>query len=160
MGIFRKKSLSLLSTLLIVLAFSFSNNTSATTTPTALTSVTLNTTSSVVNLTIPLTWDWLLKWFKPRQPRHSQKRKRGENGATVSHSANVNPNNNGNAGQGNQGNGVGNYPYGNQGSNGNPNGRTGGGGDSIPLDGGLSILLLGAAAFGVKKLHDKKNDKL
>ena len=30
------------------------------------------------------------------------------------------------------------------------------GGDSIPLDGGLSILLLGAAAFGVKKLRDTK----
>ena len=28
--------------------------------------------------------------------------------------------------------------------------------DSIPLDGGLSILLLGAAAFGVKKLRDTK----
>ena len=30
------------------------------------------------------------------------------------------------------------------------------GGDSIPLDGGLSVLLLGAAAFGVKKLRDTK----
>ena len=29
-------------------------------------------------------------------------------------------------------------------------------GDKIPLDGGLSILLLGAAAFGVKKLRDNK----
>ena len=77
------------------------------------------------------------------------------NGATIEHSANVNENgNNGYAGEGNQGNGVGNYPYGNQGSNDNPNGRTGG--DSIPLDGGLAILLLGAAAFGVKKLHDYK----
>ncbi|WP_299550166.1 PID-CTERM protein-sorting domain-containing protein [Seonamhaeicola sp.] len=28
--------------------------------------------------------------------------------------------------------------------------------DSIPLDGGLGILLLGAAAFGVKKLRGKK----
>lgn len=28
--------------------------------------------------------------------------------------------------------------------------------DSVPLDGGLSILLLGAAAFGAKKLHDNK----
>ncbi|ULC58309.1 hypothetical protein MBM09_10290 [Flaviramulus sp. BrNp1-15] len=34
-----------------------------------------------------------------------------------------------------------------------------GGGDSIPLDGGLSILLIGAAAFGVKKLRGNKNDK-
>ncbi|SFZ90500.1 hypothetical protein SAMN05428642_101972 [Flaviramulus basaltis] len=32
----------------------------------------------------------------------------------------------------------------------------GGGNDSIPLDGGLSILLLGAAAFGVKKLRENK----
>ena len=37
--------------------------------------------------------------------------------------------------------------------NGNSEGNT----DSVPLDGGLSILLLGAAAFGVKKLRDKKN---
>ena len=29
-------------------------------------------------------------------------------------------------------------------------------GDKIPLDGGLSVLLLGAAAFGVKKLRDNK----
>jgi len=29
-------------------------------------------------------------------------------------------------------------------------------GTSIPLDGGLSILLLGATAFGVKKLYRKK----
>ena len=33
-------------------------------------------------------------------------------------------------------------------------------GDSIPLDGGLAILLVGAAAFGIKKLRDAKNDKL
>ncbi|WP_372752359.1 PID-CTERM protein-sorting domain-containing protein [Mariniflexile sp.] len=31
--------------------------------------------------------------------------------------------------------------------------------DSIPLDGGLSILLAGAAAFGVKKLRDSKKEK-
>ncbi len=28
--------------------------------------------------------------------------------------------------------------------------------DSVPLDGGLSVLLLGAAAFGLKKLRDKQ----
>jgi len=39
---------------------------------------------------------------------------------------------------------------------GNNGGGNNGGGDSIPLDGGLSILLLGAAAFGVKKLRDTK----
>ncbi|MGC1204332.1 MAG: hypothetical protein WA839_05520 [Flavobacteriaceae bacterium] len=33
-----------------------------------------------------------------------------------------------------------------------------GGGDKIPLDGGLGILVLGAAAFGIKKLRSKKND--
>lgn len=79
----------------------------------------------------------------------------GNNGATIEHSANVNNNgNNGNAGQGNQGNGVGNMPYGNQGSNGNPNGRTGSRPtDTIPLDGGLSILLAAAAFFGIKKLR-------
>ena len=81
----------------------------------------------------------------------------GNNGATVTHSAIVNPNNNGNAVQGNQGNGVGNMPYGNQGSNNNPNGRTGSRQtDSIPLDGGLSILLAAAAFFGIKKLRGSK----
>lgn len=34
-----------------------------------------------------------------------------------------------------------------------------GGGDSVPLDGGLGILLVGAAAFGVKKLRDNKNEE-
>lgn len=32
--------------------------------------------------------------------------------------------------------------------------------DSIPLDGGLAILLIGAAAFGVKKLRDNKKELL
>ncbi len=36
----------------------------------------------------------------------------------------------------------------------------GGGGDSIPLDGGLSFLVLGAAAFGITKLRGSKNDKI
>ena len=35
-----------------------------------------------------------------------------------------------------------------------------GGGDTIPIDGGLGILLVGAAAFGVKKLRDSKNEKI
>ena len=30
--------------------------------------------------------------------------------------------------------------------------------DTIPIDGGLAILLAGAAAFGIKKLRDKKTD--
>jgi uncharacterized membrane protein len=34
-----------------------------------------------------------------------------------------------------------------------------GGGDAVPLDGGLGILLLGAAAFGVKKLRENKNEE-
>ncbi len=38
-------------------------------------------------------------------------------------------------------------------------GHHNGGGDSVPLDGGLGILVLGAAAFGAKKLRDNKNDK-
>ena len=38
--------------------------------------------------------------------------------------------------------------------------RCGGGGDKIPLDGGLSILAIGAAAFGFRKLRgNNKNDK-
>ena len=81
----------------------------------------------------------------------------GNNGATIEHSANVNPNNNGRAGEGNRGNGVGNMPYGNQGVNNNPNGRTGSKQtDTIPLDGGLSILLAAAAFFGIKKLRGSK----
>jgi hypothetical protein len=31
--------------------------------------------------------------------------------------------------------------------------------DNIPLDGGLGILVLGAAAFGIRKLRGKKEDK-
>lgn len=31
-------------------------------------------------------------------------------------------------------------------------------GPGIPLDGGLSLLLAGAAAYGVKKLRDHKNE--
>ena len=31
--------------------------------------------------------------------------------------------------------------------------------DSLPLDGGLIALLIGAVAFGVKKLYSNKNDK-
>lgn len=34
-----------------------------------------------------------------------------------------------------------------------------GGGDSVPLDGGLGILLVGAAAFGVKKLREGKHEE-
>lgn len=34
----------------------------------------------------------------------------------------------------------------------------GGHGDKVPLSGGLGILVLGAAAFGVKKLRSKRND--
>ena len=36
------------------------------------------------------------------------------------------------------------------------NNGAGGGSTSIPLDGGLGILLLGAAAFGIKKLRDNR----
>lgn len=32
-------------------------------------------------------------------------------------------------------------------------------GDAVPLDGGLGILLVGAAAFGVKKLRGNKNEQ-
>lgn len=31
-----------------------------------------------------------------------------------------------------------------------------GGGDSIPLDGGLAILLAGGAAYGIRKLRNRK----
>jgi hypothetical protein len=32
--------------------------------------------------------------------------------------------------------------------------------DTIPLDGGLAILLIGAAAFGIKKLRDNKKGNI
>ncbi|WP_136482439.1 PID-CTERM protein-sorting domain-containing protein [Cognatitamlana onchidii] len=41
----------------------------------------------------------------------------------------------------------------------NGGGTPPGGGTSIPLDGGLSILALGAAAFGIRKLRNTKNGK-
>jgi len=28
---------------------------------------------------------------------------------------------------------------------------------SVPIDGGLAVIILGAAAFGIKKLRDNKN---
>ena len=43
------------------------------------------------------------------------------------------------------------------GDNNNDNNNTGG--DTIPLDGGLSILAIGAAIFGVRKLRGNKNDE-
>ena len=53
--------------------------------------------------------------------------------------------------QGDHGDGTGNPGNDKQvGNTGNSGGST-----SIPLDGGLSILLLGAAAFGIKKLRQK-----
>ena len=36
----------------------------------------------------------------------------------------------------------------------------GGSTDSVPLDGGLSLLLLGATAIGVRKLRSNKDDKI
>ena len=65
--------------------------------------------------------------------------------------------------KGNSGNGHSNHGNGNgngHSNHGNGNGfghvhnsNCNHGGDSIPLDGGLSILLVGAAAFGIKKLR-------
>ncbi len=67
------------------------------------------------------------------------------NGANTGGSANQVPG----TGQGAGGPGD-SYGPGNGAGQGNPqNGK----GDSVPLDGGLAILLAGAAAFGVKKLR-------
>jgi hypothetical protein len=38
--------------------------------------------------------------------------------------------------------------------------KTDSGSQSVPLDGGLGILALGAAAFGVRKLRGNKHDKI
>lgn len=77
---------------------------------------------------------------------------------------NINRNNHSNTrgnGHSNHGNGNG-YGHTNHG-NGNGYGHHKhnkncghGGGDSIPLDGGLSLLLAGATVFGIKKLREKK----
>jgi hypothetical protein len=32
-------------------------------------------------------------------------------------------------------------------------------GDGVPIDGGASILLAAGVAYGVKKIHDRKNKK-
>ncbi len=52
--------------------------------------------------------------------------------------------------------------YGNHGGNRHSGNRQGGNrrGDCIPIDGGLSILLLGAAAFGIKRLRGNKKDEV
>tara|TARA_R110000868_G_scaffold229424_1_gene482491 strand:- start:16629 stop:16916 length:288 start_codon:yes stop_codon:yes gene_type:complete len=88
-----KKIMRLTKVLLVVLAFTFSSNISATT---------ATSTSSTTMLTA--------KNKKPKPPKKKRKKKKK------------------------------------------------GGGDKIPLDGGLGILVLGAAAFGIKKLRSKKND--
>jgi hypothetical protein len=54
-------------------------------------------------------------------------------------------------GEGSEGGNCGNGPHPHAGNANCPGGST-----SIPLDGGLSILLLGAAAFGIKKLRDNR----
>ena len=90
-----KKIMRLTKVLLVVLAFTFSSNISATT---------ATSTSSTTMLTA--------KNKKPKPPKKKRKKKKKKKG----------------------------------------------GGDKIPLDGGLGILVLGAAAFGIKKLRSKKND--
>lgn len=55
-------------------------------------------------------------------------------------------------GSGSEGGNCGNGPHTHAGNAVCPNDRS----NSVPLDGGLGILLLGAAAFGVKKLRQKK----
>ncbi|GAA4957428.1 PID-CTERM protein-sorting domain-containing protein [Algibacter aquimarinus] len=113
MEIIRKKGLSLLSTILIVLAFTFSSNANATTTALNATTTTLNLSTSVASSTTALTWRWrkcrrCWRWFC--------RCKRTPKSEPTS-------------------------------------------GDKVPLDGGLGILVLGAAAFGVRKLRSNKNDK-
>jgi hypothetical protein len=66
-------------------------------------------------------------------------------------------------GSGSGGSGSGGSGSGGSGSGGSGSGGSGSGGSggttSIPLDGGLGILVLGAAAFGIKKLRGNKEDK-
>jgi hypothetical protein len=56
-------------------------------------------------------------------------------------------------GSGSEGGNCGNGPHTHAGNATCPNK---GGGDSIPLDGGISFLLAAAAFFGIKKLREKK----
>jgi hypothetical protein len=67
---------------------------------------------------------------------------------------NNNNNNNSSDGGGTNNNGQNNDTCGSAQYNGN-GGNSGGDGDSIPLYGGLSILLAGAAIFGIRKLRKK-----
>ncbi|SFZ90890.1 hypothetical protein SAMN05428642_1011213 [Flaviramulus basaltis] len=70
--------------------------------------------------------------------------KKGNNGNGKGHSSHGN------------GNGYGHTSHGNGNGYGHVHNKNcdHGSGDSIPLDGGLSILLVGAAAFGIKKLRE------
>lgn len=115
-----KKGLSLLSTLLVVLAFTFSINTNAATNSTNAMSTPLNLTASVAGSSTTLTfgfWKWWKKLKHPKHPKQPKQPKRPKHPKSPK------------------------------------------GGDQIPLDGGLGILVLGAAAFGVRKLRSNKNDK-
>ena len=80
--------------------------------------------------------------------------KKGNSGNAYGHSNHGNSNGNGHSNHGN-GNGNGHSNHGNGNGFGHVhNSNCNHGGDSIPLDGGLSILLVGAAAFGIKKLRE------
>ena len=77
------------------------------------------------------------------------------NGIQGNNGDNNNNNNNSSDGGGtNNNNGQNNDTCGSAKYNGN-GGNSGGDGDSIPLYGGLSILLAGAAIFGIRKLRKK-----
>ncbi|OYX22751.1 MAG: hypothetical protein B7Z06_11205 [Flavobacteriales bacterium 32-35-8] len=79
-------------------------------------------------------WEWIKELFNPNKGK-------GNNNKGGNHQG-------GNNQQG------GNHQGGN-----NQQGNNQQGGDSVPLDGGLGILLLGAAAFGVKKLREGKHEE-
>ena len=76
------------------------------------------------------------------------------NGIQGNNGDNNNNNNSSDGGGTNNNNGQNNDTCGSAQYNGN-GGNSGSGNDSVPLDGGLSILLAGAAVFGIRKLRKK-----
>lgn len=127
--------------LLIILALTFSTNAKASSPVVSSALTNLVTTTTNVNI-VPLQihaltggwWRWIRRWWN--------------NNCQVCGASNCNGHhdNNGN-------NGDGDNDSDDHSSDGNH-------GDQVPLDGGLGILALGAAAFGVRKLRGNKNDNI
>lgn len=129
-----KTFVNIIGTLAIILAFSFSPNMSASSVSAV----------STTNVTLATTYFTVVggggSWYNNRYKKCGHC---GRRGCTKNHSTPKC----GKCGGGSHGGSCG--------------GGTGGGGStpSVPLDGGLGFLMLGAAALGIKKLRAKKDAK-